>query len=86
MRFLALCSCLTRESPDLISSFGREAVTEQLVTWHHDYNNYRRVKNLNSRAKDLTSRMNKKGIWCVYSSSVPSPLMSDSIFKCCLHM
>lgn len=42
---------------------GREAVSEQLVTWHQDYNNYRRVKNLNSRAKELTNRMTKKGIW-----------------------
>jgi hypothetical protein len=56
------------------------------VTWHHDYNNYRRVKNLNSRAKDLTNRMNKKGIWCVSSPPIPPPAHQRFDFQLLLQM
>lgn len=41
----------------------REEVSEQLVNWHQDWMNYRRVKNLNRRAKELSNKMKTKGLW-----------------------
>uniref|UniRef100_A0A7S4NFR7 Uncharacterized protein n=1 Tax=Guillardia theta TaxID=55529 RepID=A0A7S4NFR7_GUITH len=40
-----------------------ENVSEQIATWHRDWLNYRRVKKLNQRARDLSQRMKHKGIW-----------------------
>lgn len=41
----------------------REEVAEQFAVWQRDFNNWRKVKKFNRRARELREKMQHKGVW-----------------------